>query len=204
MVPGLFSQCIWKWLPRKTRRWSKAGKRTLTEFSSLCVSIFRCHFMDCFTDSSSIDWSILCRCSIINLSFDSRHSAEPTRHLQFLPCEYIPDCLRRKSIQHFGLSPYFSTYILPTKLRSLGEFTLVLELDDQSYLCSTRYVTAAVGKKVSQGHSAALQFTQASTDTCVLRRRRRRISTSVGGRIVAYAAACFSIPILCWPGCIPM
>ena len=39
LVP--FSRCIWKWLRRKTRRWPKVGKRTLTEFLSSCVTIFQ-------------------------------------------------------------------------------------------------------------------------------------------------------------------
>src|SRR6266702_4398377 len=35
MGPGLFFQCIWKWLRNRTRRWPKTGKQTLKEYSSL-------------------------------------------------------------------------------------------------------------------------------------------------------------------------
>ena len=37
------------------------------------------------TNSSVLDWSILRCCRIVDLSVDSGHSTEPTRHIQFLP-----------------------------------------------------------------------------------------------------------------------
>jgi hypothetical protein len=59
----------------------KAGKRTPTGFSSLCIPIFRCHAQ--LTDSSptGIDWSILCCRRVVDLGVNTGHPTEPTGHL---------------------------------------------------------------------------------------------------------------------------
>ncbi|KAH9031393.1 hypothetical protein EDB83DRAFT_1843095 [Lactarius deliciosus] len=71
------------------------------------------------------------------------------------------------STSHPASPPIFSA-----KLCSLSEHAVVLELGHQHQLCSTRNVASAVGTKISQGHSATLQSTQASKDPFVLCWRR--------------------------------
>ena len=120
------------------------------------------------TDSSLVDRFILCRCRVVDLGVGSGYSTEPTGHVQLLPCEYLSDCRRPKSIHHLQLPSCFTAPIFSTKLCRLGEFTLVLELGDKPYLCSTRNITAAVGTKIPQSHSTTLHFTQADPDPCIL------------------------------------
>ena len=131
-------------------------------------------------DSLIIDRFILCCCRVVDLVVDSGHSTEPTGHIQLLPCQYLWSYFRPKSVQYFNFPPIFPTHILPTHLCRLGECPLVLKPGHQSYLCSTRNVATAVGPKISQGYSAALQPTQASTDPCVLCWRRRQVFPSLG------------------------
>ena len=165
---GLFSQCIWKWRRRKTRRLPRAGKRMRMESLYSCVSIIQ---FGVSTNSMAIDRFILCCCRIVNFSIDSGYSPEPTGHLQLLPREHISDSYRSRSTQYFQFPSCFSTSILPTNLRSLGERTLVPELGNQSYMCSACDVAAAMGTKISQGHSVTLQSAQARSNSGVPFRR---------------------------------
>ena len=51
----------------------------------------------------------------------------------------------------------FHTFPALRKRIRLGELTLDLELGDQSHLCNARDLAAAMGTKISQGHSVTLQ-----------------------------------------------
>ncbi len=102
-------------------------------------------------DSSPVDRFILRCCRVVDISVHSGHSTKPTGHLQLLSRKYLSDRRRPESIQYFEFPPGFPTPIFSTKLCRLGERTLVLELDDRSYLCSARDVATAVGTKI---HSA--------------------------------------------------
>ena len=116
-------------------------------------------------NSVIIDGSILRCCCNFDLTVNSRHPTEPTGHLKFLPRKYLSRYHQPKSLE---FSPCLTTPFLSSKLRNLGEFTLVLELDDQPHLCFTCDLPATMGSKVPQGHFVALQSRQASTDPCVL------------------------------------
>ena len=119
--------------------------------------------------SSILDWFILCRRRIVYIGVDSGPSTEPTRHIQLLPREFISGYYcRPKSIQYFGFPSHHPTPILSTHVFRLGQFTLVLELSHQYFLCSPSDVTTAMGTKISQGHADTLQSAQASSDTFVL------------------------------------
>ena len=161
--------------------------------------------MPCFTPTQMvIDWSILrCGCNL-DLRVDSGPSAEFTRHFQLLPCQHLPDYCRPKWVQHLAFPPCFPSPILSTKLCHLGERSLVLEPGDKPYMCSACNLPAAMGTKISKGHPVALQFTQASTNSCVLRRRRREASPSMGGRNLAHASSHFPLPVLRRPCRVPM
>ena len=119
------------------------------------------------TNSIAVDRFILRRCRVIDLSVDSRYSTELAGHFKFLPCEYLCDSCRPTPIK-FNFPSYFSTFVFSTNLCGLGEWTVVLELGNQSYLCSACDPATAMGTKISQAHSVALQSTQASTNSCVL------------------------------------
>jgi hypothetical protein len=155
-------------------------------------------------DSTAVDWSILRCCCIVNLSVDSGPPAKPTGHFQFLPCEYLSGYNQPKYTQYFEFSSCFPSPILSTKLCCLGQCALVLELGDQPNLRSACDLSIAMGAKIPQGHSLALQSTQASPNSCVLCRRCREVSPSVGGRNIAHASSHFPVPILRRPGCLFM
>jgi hypothetical protein len=89
MAPVPFSQCIWKWRRKKTRKWPKTGKRTLMGSSSLCVIAIVPSNLCQLIISMAIDRFILrCRC-ILDLTVYPRHSTEPTGHHQLLPRKYL-------------------------------------------------------------------------------------------------------------------
>ena len=130
--------------------------------------------------SSIIDWFILCYCRFVDFCVNSGYSTESTGHLQLLPRTHLPGYCRSKSIQYFELPPRIPTPVFSTKVCSLGELALVLELGDQHYLCSTCDVATAMGTKIPQGHPDTLQSTQASSDPYVLFRRGGEESPSAG------------------------
>ena len=148
-----------------------------------------------------IDRSILCCCSILDLNIDPGHPTKSPGPFQFLPREYLSGYDQPTS---FEFPPYFPTLILSTKLRSLGERTLVLELGHQPYLCPIRNLPTAMGSKIPKGHSVALQPSQKGADSCVFRRRCREVSPSMGGRNITHTPPHFPIPILRRPRCIPI
>ena len=123
------------------------------------------------TDSLAIDRFILCCCCILTLSVDSGYSTGPTGHLQLLPRQHISDSFRPKSIQYLKFPSCFSSPIFTTKLRCLGERTLVLEFGDQSYMCPTCDLAPTMGTKISQSHPASLRSAQAGTASCIPCRR---------------------------------
>ena len=171
------------------RRWQRTGKRTQTESLYLCV----CLRTWAYINSVAIDWSILCCCCNLDLSVNSRYPTEPTGYLKFLPRKYLSRYHQPKSLQ---FSPCFPSSFLSSKLCNLGECTLVLELGHQSHLCFTCDLPATMGTKVHQGHFVALQSPQASTDSCVLFRRCRETSPTVGGRNIADTYPHFPVPVL--------
>jgi hypothetical protein len=151
-----------------------------------------------------IDRSIF-RCRrILDLSVDSGYSREPTGHLQFLPRKYLSGYRGLKWLQHLEFTSCFPTPILPTKLRSVGKCTLVLELGHQPHLCSTCDATATMGTKISQDHTATIQSSQASADPYVLFRRRREVPPSMGSRSLTHTSTHFPVPVLRRPRRVPM
>jgi hypothetical protein len=63
----------------------------------------------------------------------------------------------------------YTTPVLSTGIRRLGEFTLVLELRNQSCVCSLGYVATSMGSSIHQGHSAGtVQPREASANACII------------------------------------
>ena len=200
MALGLFFQCTWKWRRKMTRGWLNAGKRMRTGSSSLCVAIYQAYSF-IHAKSSVIDWIVLCCCRLVDLSVNSGHSTEPTRHLQFLPREYLSSRNQPKWTQYIEYPPHFPTPVLSTKLCSLGQRALVHELGDQPYLCFACDISPAMGSKIPQSYPLALPSTQASTAPYILFRRCRKVSPSMGGRCIADTPPHFPVPILRRSGC---
>src|SRR6267378_2023644 len=119
-------------------------------------------------DSLTTDRFIFRCCCVVDLSVHPGHSAELTRHFQLLPCKYLSDSRGPQSIQQFDSPPFFPTSVHSAKSCHLGQLALVPELGDQHYLRATRDVATTMGTKIPQGHSAALQSTQASAHSCIL------------------------------------
>jgi hypothetical protein len=84
-----------------------------------------------YTNSSVIDWFILCCCRIVDLGVDSGHSTEPTGHLQLLPCQYISGYLPTQ-IDPIFPPPFFPTPIFSTNyavwVNSLWFLSLVISI----------------------------------------------------------------------------
>ncbi len=63
----------------------------------------------------------------------------------------------------------YTTPVLSTDIRRLGEFTLVLELCNLSCVCSLGYVATSMGTSTHQGHSAGtVQPREASANACII------------------------------------
>ena len=63
----------------------------------------------------------------------------------------------------------YTTPVLSTDIRRLGEFTLVLELCNLSCVCSLGYVATSMGTSIHQGHSAGtVQPREASANACII------------------------------------
>ena len=146
-----------------------------------------------YINSVVIDGSILSCCCNLDLCVNSRYPTEPTGYLKFLSRKYLSGHYQPKYPE---FSSCFSTTILSTQLRNLGECTLVLELGHQSYLRLARDLPATMGSKIPLGHFDALQSPQASKDSCVFFRRRREASPSLDGRNIAYTSPHFLVPVL--------
>ena len=153
----------------------------------------------------AIDWSILCCCRNVDICVDSGYPTEPTGYFQLLPREHLSDAYWPEWINHFNFSPFFSTPLLSTKPRSLGQRALVHELGDQPYLCPPCNAPAAMGATISQDHSVPpVHSTQTSADPCVLFRRYREVSPAMDRRCLAHASPRFPLPVLCRPCCVPL
>ena len=127
------------------------------------------HLLVLQTDSMVVDRVVLCCCCIIDLSVNSGHSTKLAGYLQLLSCKHLSSYCSPESTEYFPL--FLPAPIFSTKLRRLGERTLVLELGDQSYLCSTGDVATAMGTKIPQSHPVAICSSQASSNPCVSCRR---------------------------------
>ena len=109
---------------------------------------------------NAIDWSIFCCCR------RAAHRVRPgppsqTRisgHLRILSREHLSGSRRSKCHGTTPIHPFHSCYttpVLSTEICRLGEFTLVLKLSDQLYMCSLGNVAASMGISIHQAHSAA-------------------------------------------------
>jgi hypothetical protein len=88
---------------------------------------------------NAIDRSIFCRCRCAAHSVRPRPQAKFSGHLRILSREHLSDLRRSKCHSTTHIHPFhhcYTTPVLSTEICHLGEFTVVLELSDQLYMCS--------------------------------------------------------------------
>jgi hypothetical protein len=124
---------------------------------------------------------LCCRCGIAR-SVDPRLEAKFTGYLCILSRQHLSTSRRPKHIS--CLNPCQSSYttpILSTKIRNLGQFIMVPELGHQSYMRTSGDIVTAVGASIPHSHSTtALESTQARTNSFILRRWSGKVSSSFG------------------------
>jgi hypothetical protein len=134
------------------------------------------------TNMNVVDRFILCCCCGITRSVNPGLEAKSTGYLCILSCQHLSTSRRPEYIS--CIDPWHSSYttpILSTKIRNLGQFTMGPELGDQSYLCTSGDIVTAMGASIPHGHSTtAVQSTQASTNPFILRRWSGKVSSSFG------------------------
>jgi hypothetical protein len=82
---------------------------------------------------------------------------------------------------HPSLHHSYTTPVLSTDIRRLGEFTLVLELCNQSRVCSLGYVATSMCTSIHQRHSAGtMQPREASANACIICQRCAPDTCSLG------------------------
>jgi hypothetical protein len=135
----------------------------------------------------SVDWFILgCRCSIAR-SNPPRYSAEFAGRLNLLlgtnlsatgfPIEWIQNFHPVESVRSLpAIHPPYSS--------RMGQRALVPEPGYQSYLRPIGNVATAVGASLSNCCPPTVPAPQASTYSCILCARRRKLARSVDGRSV--------------------
>jgi hypothetical protein len=155
------------------------------------------------TNVNIADRFVLCCRFGITRSVDPRLEAKLTRYLSILSHQDLSTSRRPEHIS--CIDPCHSSYttpILSTEIRNLGQFIMVPELGHQSYMCTSGDIVAVVGASIPHNYSTtALESTQASMNPFVLRSWSGEVSSSFGRRDVADIAARFPVPILLRPPC---
>jgi hypothetical protein len=101
-----------------------------------------------------VDRSILCCCSRIGRVVDPRPQTEFAGYHRILSREHLS--ASRRPQYNSCIYPCHSTStspLLSSEIRNLGELTLVLELGDQSYMCTLGDLVTAVGATIRYSYS---------------------------------------------------
>jgi hypothetical protein len=109
---------------------------------------------------NAIDRSILCCCrrAAHRVRPGPPSQARISGHLRILSREHLSGSRCSKCDSTTPIHPVHSCYTTPvfsTEICHLGEFTLVLELSDQLYMCSLGNDAASMGISIHQAHSAS-------------------------------------------------
>ena len=134
------------------------------------------------TNVNIADRFILCCSFGIARSVNPRLEAKFTGYLCILSCQYLSTSRRPEHIS--CIDPCHSSYttpILSTEIRNLGQFIMVPELGHQSYICTSGDIITAVGASIPHSYSTtAIQSTQACTNPFILCRWSGKVSSSFG------------------------
>src|SRR6266851_4862691 len=147
---------------KMTDRWQKDADGILIFVSDL-LAVLIALYITC----STVDGSIFCygRCAACSVRPGSQ--AKFTRHLRILSWAHLSDSCRSK---HHGITHVHPIHyrhaapVLSSEIRCLGEFTLVFEPGDQSYMCSLGNIVTSMVTSIHQTHPAVtMQPGEAST-----------------------------------------
>jgi len=149
-VFSLYSKIAVEEDDKTAERW-KTNADGILIFVSLRLSIH----ISLHLSSIFIEWFVLCRRCNIAQCDDPRPQAKSARYLCVSSRKNPSGPRRSQPITHRHTF-YFNKkiHILSPELLCLGQPTLVLELDPQSYMCSSGYIATAVGTPIHQDHSA--------------------------------------------------
>jgi hypothetical protein len=134
------------------------------------------------TNVNIVDRFILCcRCGIAH-SVNPGFEAKFTGYLCILSCRHISTSRRPEHISCIdSCHSSYTTPVLSTEIRNLGQFIMVPELGYQSYICTSGDIVTAVGASIPHNHSTtAFESTQACTNSFVLCRWSGKVSSSFG------------------------
>ena len=150
---GLSSPCIRIFQRKKTIRRSSTGKKTLMESSYSCVPASSFVFLNLST--GTVDWFFICRHCRAACYVRPGSEVKLSGHLRILSREHLSDSRRSERHCTTHLHPFrcrHSTPILSSDVCRLGEFPLVFELRDQSYLWSVGNNVTAMVAPICQDH----------------------------------------------------
>jgi len=156
---GLSSPCIRILRKKKTISWPSAGKKTLMESSYLCVlesSVIR--------SLTRINWNAVDRvffCHYCRAACHVRSGSEAkiSRHVRILSREHLSDSRRPQRHSATYIHPFhfrYTTRLLSSDICHLGEFALVFELRDQSYLWPFGNIVTAMVAPICRDHSTTV------------------------------------------------
>jgi hypothetical protein len=159
-------------------RWQKDADGILIFVSSSC----HLHALSVVTNVNIVGRFILCcRCGIAR-SLNTRLKAKSTRYFGILSRQHLSSSRRPEHISR--VDPCHSSYttpVLSTEIRNLGQFIVVPELGHQPYICASGNIVTAVGASTPHSHpTTAIESTQAGTNSFVLRRWSGKFSSSSG------------------------
>jgi hypothetical protein len=164
---------------KMTERWQKDADGILIFVSPrVCIYYYTLNW-------SAVGRFILCRRRYATFRDDlgpeaeSPASASASGELGILSQEHLSGSLGVVRTPSLLCCQFFD--ILSFEIRHLGEFTLVFEPSDQSYLRNVGNIRTKMGTSIHRDHTAiAIQSTQASTASCFLFRRCRQMARFLG------------------------
>ena len=108
--------------------------------------------------------------------------APASGELGILSQEYLSGSLPTERLLSTSSLPYRSSpHVIFSDICHLGEFTMVFEPSDQSYLCNVGNIHTKMGMPIHRDHTVTtVQPTQASSASCLLLRRSRQVACFLG------------------------
>ena len=135
---------------KMVERWQKDADGILI-FVRPCVRIHIFFHIN----RDAVDRSILCRSRCPPCRYHPRPAAEQSGHLRILPWHHLSRSSRpKRNARTHSFPSRQTTPIHFSEIRSLGEFTLVLELGHECQLCSVGDLFASMGTSISPYGSA--------------------------------------------------
>ena len=178
---------------KMVERWQKDADGILI-FVRLCVLI---HIFF-HVNGNTVDRSILSRGRCPPCCYRPGSEAEQSGHLSILPWQHLsrssrPEC----NALVYSFPSRQTAPIYSSEIRSLGEFSLVLEPRHERQLCSVCDIFASMGTSISPyGSASTVSSREASTNACILFQWRGEDARSMGSRRIAGIVASLTVSLL--------